>query len=266
MSILTKDVTQEAGAVMAKLRRRVVAKTVPQAFMDELMEKRVRLRVYALSLTRDRDDADDLVHDTLIKALEGYASFQPGTNLSAWVFRIMRNEFISGLRRHRSQVPIDSAVAEMLSHQPHAEGRIHVEEMLHYLACLERNQCDSLIAALYLGMDYEKIADLFGVSIGTVKSRISRGRDELEAMMENGVIKNVDIAWFKNATRGLSEKDWYYPIAKAYEELFADVHSSEKNDSTYGDKKTTKEDEAWSTLVASGALDSTEEDVPSLLA
>jgi len=60
-----------------------------------------RLRIYALSLTRDRDAADDLVHDTVIKALTGRHSFQPGTNLAAWLFRIQRNEFISGLRRQR---------------------------------------------------------------------------------------------------------------------------------------------------------------------
>ena len=88
-------------------------------FHEQLKAILPRLRVYALSLTRDRDAADDLVHDTVVKALTGRGSFEPGTNLSAWVFRIQRNEFISGLRRLRPTVPVDSAIAETLSHPPH---------------------------------------------------------------------------------------------------------------------------------------------------
>src|SRR6201985_3996306 len=81
-------------------------------FHEQLKAILPRLRVAAMSLTRDRDAADDLVHDTVIKALTGRESFEPGTNLSAWVFRIQRNEFISGLRRMRPPVPVDSASAE----------------------------------------------------------------------------------------------------------------------------------------------------------
>src|SRR5262249_40403097 len=99
-------------------------------FHEQLKAILPRLRVYALSLTRDRDAADDLVHDTVVKALSGRASFEPGTNLSAWVFRIQRNEFISGLRRLRPTVPVDSAVAESLSHQPHQESRLVMREFM----------------------------------------------------------------------------------------------------------------------------------------
>src|SRR5882757_6166056 len=77
-------------------------------FHEQLKAILPRLRIYALSLTRDRDAADDLVHDTVIKALTGRRSFQPGTNLAAWLFRIQRNEFISGLRRQRPSVPVDA--------------------------------------------------------------------------------------------------------------------------------------------------------------
>ncbi len=110
-------------------------------FHEQLKAILPRLRVYALSLTRDRDAADDLVHDTVVKALTGRASFEPGTNLSAWVFRIQRNEFISGLRRLR----------------PSLEGQ-----------------------------SYEVIAAHTGVSVGTVKSRISRARDTLERLLLEG--------------------------------------------------------------------------------
>ena len=91
-------------------------------FHEQLKAILPRLRIYALSLTRDRDAADDLVHDTVIKALTGRHSFQPGTNLAAWLFRIQRNEFISGLRRQRPTVPVDTAIAESLSH-PAASGQ-----------------------------------------------------------------------------------------------------------------------------------------------
>jgi len=87
-------------------------------FHEQLKIVLPRLRIYALSLTRDRDSADDLVHDTVIKALTGRNSFQPGTNLAAWLFRIQRNEFISGLRRRRPTVPVDTTIAESLSHPP----------------------------------------------------------------------------------------------------------------------------------------------------
>ena len=93
-------------------------------FHEQLKAILPRLRVYALSLTRDRDSADDLVHDTVIKALTGRASFEPGTNLSAWVFRIQRNEFISGLRRLRPSVPVDSTIDETLSRQPRQASRL----------------------------------------------------------------------------------------------------------------------------------------------
>ena len=87
-------------------------------FHEQLKTILPRLRIYALSLTRDRDAADDLVHDTVIKALTGRNSFQPGTNLAAWLFRIQRNEFISGLRRRRPTVPVDTAIAESLDPPP----------------------------------------------------------------------------------------------------------------------------------------------------
>src|SRR5476651_113566 len=105
-------------------------------FHEQLKTILPRLRVYALSLTRDRDSADDLVHDTIVKALTGRNSFIPGTNFSAWVFRIQRNEFISGLRRTRPSVPIDSAVADMLSHPPHQESGLVMREFMSAFAKL----------------------------------------------------------------------------------------------------------------------------------
>jgi len=160
-----------------------------RGFHDQLKAILPRLRVYALSLTRDRDAADDLVHDTVIKALTGRKSFEPGTNLSAWVFRIQRNEFISGLRRLRPSVPVDSAIAETLSHQPHQESRLVMREFMSAFGKLAATQREALLLAVLEGQSYEVIASHTGVSVGTVKSRISRARDTLERLLLEGDVK-----------------------------------------------------------------------------
>jgi len=155
-------------------------------FHEQLKAVLPRLRIYALSLTRDRDSADDLVHDTVIKALSGRRSFQPGTNLAAWLFRIQRNEFISGLRRRRPSVPVDAAIAESLSHPAHQDSRLVMREFLGAFGKLASTQREALLLAVLEGLPYEDIAAHTGVSVGTVKSRISRARDTLERLLLDG--------------------------------------------------------------------------------
>ena len=155
-------------------------------FHEQLKIILPRLRIYALSLTRDRDAADDLVHDTVIKALTGRNSFQPGTNLAAWLFRIQRNEFISGLRRRRPTVPVDTAIAESLSHPPHQDSGLVMREFMSAFGKLAGAQREALLLAVLEGLPYETIAEHTGVSVGTVKSRISRARDTLERLLLEG--------------------------------------------------------------------------------
>lgn len=155
-------------------------------FHDQLKVVLPRLRIYALSLTRDRDSAEDLVHDTVVKALAGRHSFQPGTNLAAWLFRIQRNEFISGIRRQRPTVPVDTAIAESLSHPPHQDSGLVMREFMGAFSKLTSAQREALLLAVLEGLPYESIADHTGVSVGTVKSRISRARDSLERMLIEG--------------------------------------------------------------------------------
>ena len=155
-------------------------------FHEQLKAILPRLRIYALSLTRDRDAADDLVHDTVIRALAGRHSFQPGTNLAAWLFRIQRNEFISGLRRQRPTVPIDTEIAERLSHPAHQDSGLVMREFVSAFAKLAPTQREALLLAVLEGLPYEVIAENTGVSVGTVKSRISRGRDRLEQLLLEG--------------------------------------------------------------------------------
>src|SRR5471032_721441 len=173
-------------------------------FHEQLKTILPRLRVYALSLTRDRDSADDLVHDTVVKALTGRNSFQPGTNLSAWVFRIQRNEFISGLRRTRPTVPVDSVIADSLSHPAHQESRLVMREFMCAFGKLAATQREALLLAVLEGQSYEVIAAHTGVSVGTVKSRISRARDTLERLLLEGDTKPRPS---KSVDRGVSRTE-----------------------------------------------------------
>jgi RNA polymerase sigma-70 factor (ECF subfamily) len=142
-----------------------------------------RLRVYALSLTRDRDRADDLVQETVVKSLVGRQSFRPGTNFAAWLFRIQRNEFISGLRRQRPSVPLDEAIANKLSHAPAQESGLIMHEFTKAFGRLANCQREALLLAVLEGWSYQRIAAHSGVSIGTVKSRVSRARSSLRQML-----------------------------------------------------------------------------------
>jgi len=145
-----------------------------------------RLQIYALSLARDRDAANDLVQETVVRALKGRRSFQSGTNFPAWLFRIQRNEFISGLRRQRPTVPVDTEISERLSHPPRQESTLVMREFVSAFAKLTSTQREALLLAVLEGMSYEAIAEHTGVSAGTVKSRISRGRDMLERLLLEG--------------------------------------------------------------------------------
>ena len=82
------------------------------SFHDDLKEILPRLRRHALALTRNRDSMEDLVQDTVVRALAAQDSFTPGTNFAAWIHKILRNEFISKIRKNRNTVPLDAMVAE----------------------------------------------------------------------------------------------------------------------------------------------------------
>lgn len=156
-------------------------------FHEQLKAILPKLRIYALSLTRDRDAADDLLQDTVMKALNGRHSFQPGTNFAAWLFRIQRNEFISGIRRQRPTVPVEDAeIAEKLSHPATQERGLMMREFVSAFAKLAPTQREALLLSVLEGLTYDVIAQHTGVSVGTVKSRVSRGRDRLERLLLNG--------------------------------------------------------------------------------
>lgn len=150
-------------------------------FRKQLLAALPKLRFYAISLTHNRDAADDLVQETVAKALRARHSFQPGTNLQAWLFRIQRNQFISDLRAARPTTDIEEALTVGLPGGQ--ETGMMMREFLQAFAKLHATQREALILAVVEGQKLEDIAALTGVAVGTVKSRISRARDALARML-----------------------------------------------------------------------------------
>jgi RNA polymerase sigma-70 factor (ECF subfamily) len=152
-------------------------------FHADLKAMLPRLRVYALALTRDSDSANDLVQRTVVKSLVGRKSFQPGTNFAGWLFRIQRNEFITGLRRQRPTEPLDETISRTLSHEPLQESGLIMREFKNAFRVLSDCQRETLLLVGLEGYTHDKIAELTGVSVGTVKSRVSRARATLRQVL-----------------------------------------------------------------------------------
>ena len=166
-----------------------------------------RLRIYALSLTHNRDHADDLVQETVVKSLVGRQSFRPGTNFAAWLFRIQRNEFISGLRRQRPTVPFDDVIANKLSQPPAQDSGLIMREFTKAFSRLANCQREALLLAVLEGWSYEQIAAHSAVSVGTVKSRVSRARTALKQMLIGEESTVTGTAWIETRLRAIGHTD-----------------------------------------------------------
>lgn len=142
------------------------------------------LRAFAISLCRNSDRADDLVQDTLLRALANIHSFQPGTSMGAWLFTILRNRFLSEYRRQRREVQ-DSygSHADSLRSPPDQHGKVELEEFRAALAELPFDQREALILVGASGFSYADAAAICRVAIGTIKSRVNRARQRLSARL-----------------------------------------------------------------------------------
>src|ERR1700680_3964453 len=113
---------------------------------DEILASAPSLRAFAISLSGNGDRADDLVQETLLRALANINSFQPGTNMSAWLFTILRNLFRSDYRKRRREVEdADGSYAESLKSYPEQEGKVEFEELREALKKLPSDQREALI-------------------------------------------------------------------------------------------------------------------------
>ena len=172
----------QAPARRAERRWRVSA-----AFKTDLLGAIPSLRAFAVSLSQNADKADDLVQETLVKAWDKQASFQPGTNLKAWLFTILRNEFYSQMRKRGREVQdSDGVMTARLAVHP-SPARACSTSRISAARCeqLPEDQREAIILIGASGFSYEEAAEICNCAVGTIKSRVSRARTRLQEILED---------------------------------------------------------------------------------
>lgn len=152
-------------------------------FHDQVISILPKLRIQALALTRNRSAAEDLVQDAVCNALAAHASFIPGTNFPAWMHRILRNRFISNLRKRRDTTDIDDVPQSAFATEAAHEDRLALKELGQAMTRLPADQREALLMVVVHGMSYEALAEATGCAVGTAKSRVFRARRQLEAWL-----------------------------------------------------------------------------------
>jgi RNA polymerase sigma-70 factor (ECF subfamily) len=151
---------------------------------DELVEHLPAMRAFAISLTRNPSTADDLVQEAIVKAWSNFDKFEPGTNLRAWLFTILRNTYYSLHRKRRREVEDpEGALVDTLSEKPHHDGRLAMEDFRRAFAQLTDQQREALVLVGAEGFSYEDAAEMCGCAVGTIKSRTNRARKRLAELM-----------------------------------------------------------------------------------
>jgi RNA polymerase sigma-70 factor (ECF subfamily) len=163
--------------------------TPPTATLrDDLVKAIPSLRAFAISLCHNRTEADDLVQETLIRAWNNLSNFQEGTNLKAWLFTILRNNFYNGLRRQKHQNEYARTMdTSQFVVQASQDKTLEFGDVMRGLAHLPPDQREALILVTVENMSYEEVAVICDCPIGTVKSRVNRARARLEALMEGSI-------------------------------------------------------------------------------
>ena len=161
--------------------------TPPLSFEDELSALLPRLRRFAHGLSRSSADADDLAQMTIERALRSKAQWQPGSRLDSWLYKIMRNLWIDTLRSRtrKERVEAPSEEAELLGHDPRdgIEASIDLQRVMVAMDRLPGEQREVVALILIEGFGYREAAELLGLPIGTVSSRLVRGRTALHALV-----------------------------------------------------------------------------------
>jgi RNA polymerase sigma-70 factor, ECF subfamily len=168
-----------------------------------------------MSISGSADRADDLVQETLLRAITKIDTFQPGTNLGAWLTTILRNCFLSDLRKHRNEVEdVDGSYAQALRSAPEQEGLLEFKEFRAALRQIPFDQREALLLVGAAGLSYEDTATICRTTAGTIKSRINRARSRLAALLS---IESVDEIGFDKqisailvANQGLGSSQWLY--------------------------------------------------------
>jgi RNA polymerase sigma-70 factor (ECF subfamily) len=143
------------------------------------------LRAFAVSLTNSAEGADDLVQETLVRAMAHIDTFQTGTNMGAWLFTILRNLVFSQSRKKRRDVAYRLTCSQQ-SWKTHAEqhGKLELMQMREAMMRIPSEQREAIILVGASGFSYEEAAEVIGCAVGTVKSRVSRARERLVKLMQ----------------------------------------------------------------------------------
>ncbi len=154
-------------------------------FRDQLVAVIPALRSFARGLCGRQDMADDLAQDAMTRAWAARSSYTPGTNFRAWIFVILRNQFYSTIRKNARMTSWDPEVAErLLVEAPAQQDGIHVSDVAKALQKLPAEQREVLLLIGANGASYEEAAEIADCAIGTIKSRLARGRKALAALIE----------------------------------------------------------------------------------
>ena len=159
--------------------------TATLSWRDEVVGLIPALRAFAWSLSHNGSDADDLVQDTLIKAWTNREKFEPGTNLRAWLFTILRNTYYTTVARRRREVRDETGeYAGRLRTPATQDWSIAVRALQAALQKLPAEHREALILVGAAGLSYEEVAEICGCALGTIKSRVSRARARLLKIMD----------------------------------------------------------------------------------
>jgi RNA polymerase sigma-70 factor, ECF subfamily len=168
----------------------------PPEFHAALLECMPHLRAFARSLTRNGDRADDLVHDATVRALAAAHQFAMGSNFKAWIFTILRNCHYNEIRKHHwRNVPFDQAPEERQSTGATQEAALEFCDFRRAFSQLGVSHREVLMLVGASGLSYEEVANVCNCAVGTVKSRVSRAREELTRLLsDNTLIRRSEFA------------------------------------------------------------------------
>lgn len=153
-------------------------------FKSQMVALIPSLRAFARGLCRDREMADDVVQEAMMRAWASRNTFSPGTNFRAWMFQILRNQFYTSIRKNSRMTAWDPEAAErILVQEPTQEAGLHVDDVNTALLQLPAQQREILLLVAGAGLSYEDAAVVAGCSVGTVKSRLNRGRAAIRALI-----------------------------------------------------------------------------------
>lgn len=158
---------------------------IVRTFKREMLSCLPSLRAFAYSLSGKPDRADDLMQDAIMKAWAKQDSFEPGTNMKAWLFTILRNEFYSQARKRGREIQdSDGLFTERMAVHPAQHGNLDMQDFRRALDRLADDQREAIILVGASGFSYEEAAVICGCALGTIKSRVNRARNRLQELLQ----------------------------------------------------------------------------------